>query len=716
MSFSDDYTGINEYGVLFFHQIRLWKESFINTDFLSRVNINKTSNFPNLLHLWNAEYRNQLDVYDNPYLNDILYPSNEMKTHLILDYSKEYLGFNYILEEPKITLSEDYKYYDELNNKSIPFIDFGKITADLEFNVPNSYSGSYTMSFWIFLDDATSITSGIHFTWNNHLQITLYNNGVLTAICFPQEYYSSKYDNTNIDIKYNNVRNEGHSAEQFSSLIDSSESSSRNWIYVTCAVSNYAEEFVIYGNSISETFELKKETLFKSLLNSETYYSLYPMRYFFSHSSNFLTTFKVENLKNSAKIYLRVIQLFRDFIPKNYNIKYQDLYKITNTKMPSLLFVANFAEAKVELNLKRVTIYYQIFKQKSASERTYENTKSDIIRYLEGNQIPLSPNFIYLPLCDFTKTQKFNEQTKTCESINSCDLKTLNAEYCMNEDEAFVCLNNFYINPEEDKVTCLAKCGNQGENMRIPGTMEKKGICSISKRDNIQTSFTSTAILSNYETNFHCENGFVQIDYKCKDKNLITNSAFFYSRCYNLPNFYKEFSNSVLQKISSGYLLEFWINFDHSLFFCENKDKQYYFYSQPHSLYHDYSTNIYYYRIIGDTNDYQLSDIHSYEWNKIVIRTVLGSSSSVIVYVNYNLDTPSVQISGISKNMKLSYISFCTDSNNGNCKKDATETIYWGSAYYKNIRVWDLLNTDILFVQAFNNKYYEYDEVIILLL
>ena len=38
----------------------------------------------------------------------------------------------------------------------------------------------------------------------------------------------------------------------------------------------------------------------------------------------------------------------------------------------------------------------------------------------------------------------------------------------MNEDEAFVCLNNFYINPEEDKVTCLAKFGNEGENMRIP--------------------------------------------------------------------------------------------------------------------------------------------------------------------------------------------------------------------------------------------------------
>ena len=54
-----------------------------------------------------------------------------MKTHSILDYSKENLGFNYILEESTITLSEDYNYYDELNNKSIQFVDFGKITSDL---------------------------------------------------------------------------------------------------------------------------------------------------------------------------------------------------------------------------------------------------------------------------------------------------------------------------------------------------------------------------------------------------------------------------------------------------------------------------------------------------------------------------------------------------------------------------------------------------------
>ena len=33
-----------------------------------------------------------------------------------------------------------------------------------------------------------------------------------------------------------------------------------------------------------------------------------------------------------------------------------------------------------------------------------------------------------------------------------------------------------------------------------------------------------------------------------------------------------------------------------------------------------------------------------------------------------------------------------------------------GSAYYRNIRVWDLLSADILVVESFNNKYYEYNE------
>ena len=59
-----------------------------------------------------------------------------MKTHLIFIQKK--IQDLVIFQKPTITLSEDYKYYDELNNKYIQFVDFGKITSDLVFNVPNS--------------------------------------------------------------------------------------------------------------------------------------------------------------------------------------------------------------------------------------------------------------------------------------------------------------------------------------------------------------------------------------------------------------------------------------------------------------------------------------------------------------------------------------------------------------------------------------------------
>ena len=245
--------------------------------------------------------------------------------------------------------------------------------------------------------------------------------------------------------------------------------------------------------------------------------------------------------------------------------------------------------------------------------------------------------------------------------------------------------------------------------MRIPGTMETKGICSINKPSDL-----SINALNDYPNNIACSSSANLIDYKCKiDTEQM--SALFYSRCYNTPNFYKTLSNSVKQKFASGYLLEFWFRFDHSLFFCNHQPIEYYFYSTPHSIYHNTLENEYYYEIIGNSYyKYKLSDISRYEWNKIVIRTTLGSTTgqNVIVYVNYNLNTPAAQFSGIpdSINMQLQYISFCSNKDNGYCTSAGTANIYWGSAYYRNIRVWDLLSADILVVQAFNNKYYEYNE------
>ncbi len=427
----------------------------------------------------------------------------------------------------------------------------------------------------------------------------------------------------------NNMNEAGYSYKEID-LINDDEVPSGIWIYVLCSVSNYDESFFIVGNDlIEETSTLNKETIYK--IGSNEYKTEYPMKYFMSSTNSLTTELRLENLKNSVKIYFRSIQLFRDYIPMNYDIKYEDLTKITNSYMPSLVLASNFADVIVDNedpNNINITFVYYVYTMnlESTNGRQYTRVQYKKYKTLSGVSFELSANFIFLPLCDFTDRQTYDEETNSCKRFSECPNE---AQYCLNDNIAFVCLNNYYINLAET-ITCDNKCNN--DKMRIPGTMESKGICSITKSSDI-----SLTALQDYPNNIDCtSSSFNLIDYKCKSDSEQT-SALFYSRCYNPPNFYKTLSNSVKQKFASGYLLEFWIRFDHSLFFCDHETIEYYFYSTPHSIYHDNEQNLYYYQIIGNPfYKYQLSDISKYEWNKIVIRTTLGSTTgqNVIVYVN----------------------------------------------------------------------------------
>lgn len=53
--------------------------------------------------------------------------------------------------------------------------------------------------------------------------------------------------------------------------------------------------------------------------------------------------------------------------------------------------------------------------------------------------------------------------------------------------------------------------------------------------------------------------------------------------------------------------------------------------------------------------------------------------------------------------MSLTSISFCSDSLKGG-KCDSLTNITWGSAYYRNIRVWDVGQATVFLAQAFANS------------
>ena len=98
------------------------------------------------------------------------------------------------------------------------------------------------MSIWIFFEDATVISQGVHINWSKHLQITIIKNDRLEAYCFPQGYYSDTVSNDNIQNKFSSALN---AAEVY--LVDEQTSESAVWINVICAMSHYNRRYYVNG-------------------------------------------------------------------------------------------------------------------------------------------------------------------------------------------------------------------------------------------------------------------------------------------------------------------------------------------------------------------------------------------------------------------------------------------------------------------------------------
>ena len=129
----------------------------------------------------------------------------------------------------------------------------------------------------------------------------------------------------------------------------------------------------------------------------------------------------MENLRNTAKNYFRSIQLFRDYIPRYYDIKYEDLTKIENSYMPSLVMVCNFAHVVITETNTGANIYldYYVYNidRASSSGRKYVKSKLSLRQQSNESSFELSANFIFLPLCDFTNNKKYDKDSNICITI-----------------------------------------------------------------------------------------------------------------------------------------------------------------------------------------------------------------------------------------------------------------------------------------------------------
>ena len=721
LSISDDTpTEIKEWGILFFRQIRLWKNAYFNAEFLSRILIETPTKFPKLMYSWEPVFLGKTVNYQNNFKTYDIVKNVELNVEYYNDYQNVY-GMNYI-DETKYSIlqmcSEDGLYFDVTLKKCLQFLDLSKMKDFTFKDLPSAYSGNFAMAFWIFFEDPEIYRNeGLHINWLNHLQITIKKGNELTGFCLPQGYYSDYENNDDFDTKYSDALNKGEV-----NLVKEGTSEEGVWIWVICSVSYYERKFFIMGNDGQKNeYEIEKEVLYVKDDGSKEYTS-YPMRYYLSDLNNnnmYLSKLSIINISPDAKLYLREILLFRNYIPDWFSerIKYMNLRDLTTERqIPSLSFVANFADFDLETK-KLKYIYFE----RAYGETNFERIDTTLLLSVRtaGSTFELSANFKFQTLCDLNTESptKYDTETGLCVKINNCVLQDLHATFCMDENTPLSCLSGTILtmddqtNPGIETLICTSQCIK--ESFITPGTPRDRNICNVNcpETSKEQTNDGKCPVTVPI---MKCKDDEIRIGYKCEKNPNEDISAFFFSKCYNSPNFYRTISTNTLNKITSGYFYEFWIKFDNQLIqekTCKgagSSPKEYYLYSTPHSIYKETSEDAFYYQIINSAykTKFAVNALDTKNWNKIVIETRIETTGqNVYIHLNFEKDIYRLENIDSSITMRLQYISFCSRKSNGDCIPGSSN-IMWGSAYYRNIRVWDISSSSIQTIEDYNSLIY----------
>ena len=696
-----DLNTVDDWGILFYKHIRIWNRVLPHSTFLSRILIiNNFFGADNLLYQWQTTIN-----------REHLIRSTKGDKNVQVTYSNKKKGSNIVNEKiyldnvdlPK-QCSENGQYFDRKTEKCVNFVDLSDLNQDLIFEkIDLSYSHSYGMAFWIFFENHKNAVQSVDFIWKYHMRMSLQFDSTFKSYCFPQNYepYSKVIeDDTNYPLnqKSANVLN--------SAMNENTDNLSGHWVWFQCFISYYNREFYLNENTqelITETLYREGNTEFK---NDE------PLGRFFNDIQNNVlssVTLKLNKNKNS-KLYMRCFYLFKDYLPYNYNFKYMDMTKIGTNQFPPLTFAINFAEFS--------------FDSRRLSYKTYTSLDnlawSDAKKlYFILEQFQLCSNFAFLPLCNPTTKEKYNSETLLCQEITLCDPTELNAIYCMEEKTPLICKKNYYINiaSSDGTVTCENYC-KDNTFFRTPGSYHATGICGTKcLSDNVlKTCPNSASSILTYEDDFKCKEGLDRLGYQCFSQptnNAPNKGALFYSGSNHPYNIVHNFSSAAQTEFESMYVLEFWFMIDNVIHTTFDNNKEYhYFYATPHELFMKPIANDkpkYFYRTGSFEREIANGLIHTYEWNKVLIFTN-KKETEIRIYINFDKKNPIIITGEVINDYNLKDIEFCTNSRPYDDKDlyypTCPHDIKWASAYYNNIRIWNLHISTIDTIQSFINGIY----------
>ncbi len=329
--------------------------------------------------------------------------------------------------------------------------------------------------------------------------------------------------------------------------------------------------------------------------------------------------------------------------------------------------------------------------------------------------------------CDPTGKLKYS--TESCSPITSCNLASLFANYCLDENKPLSCATNYFWDGDAAAANASTACQTPctGKLIRSPDSAITSGICNFDCKNSMgcpKTLINQRNLPNNYVCNTGF--GFTRYGYKCLQDPTAANSYLYFNGCQKFPNIGFDFQSGPGTKMQNGYTLQFWMRIDRLNEFCSIGSKtKYYFVAEPHTIYLDTTSttivqtganvpanyyNIVYQHASTPTMKGTLLSFNPSEWNLITIHVNL-LVRSLRVYSNSNFLNPDLKFDNVSSsvNLNIGRMLWCStygsQSDNTLCSSYTyASNMFWGAAFYKDIKVMDGANANPWLMQASDSK------------
>lgn len=563
------------------------------------------------------------------------------------------------------------------------FYDFSQL-GDFTFSLPSSFpQGRYAVGIWIFIQNTSELNDGFNVIYDEHVGLHFSYSTSLNVYCFPQEYRN----NLN-GLKKNGVEGATGLSSKATNFYKYSYSNAGGiWIYSFCSVSLPEGKFYFNNNAIQY---MKPYGLYNhsgASIDNKPYFRDFSL----PPNANYNLILQGGSWSyNKTKIFLKQMSVFNDYIPQsamNSYFYYKDLVNFKSS-FKSMIFTFNMDEVIAD----NLSYYVSGVKSTINLIASFVNKSLTSSSYIDHNLCAIQD----MTTASVTLLNEFKFSSNQCSLISAiCDdtqyfcgyLSGASIIYFWCEDGKLLDNNNI----------CVTGCPNS--HSRVPDVFysysaDDIGYCSFDCNEFNTCESNPIEPSWNISNNWVCNTNYSRLYYGCiKDSSFNSTGRIYFNSYFGFNDTYTNLTAFNLEQ----YTLEFWMMINPIGQQLLNRTvNNYYFIAPPNLIYMKPSNEIYYKH--DNTVEYLLGTLDSnsnrYNWINIMINVTKNTVTNQFdhkVFVNYKFTIPDATFSTTS--VQLKGIFFCTlmNSTKNTCTDGTNDygTYIWGSAYYKDIKIYD---------------------------